>query len=68
LWQETLVTRLAALMEKILDDGFYLPAIGFAFRRGGREYRFLKAIFFFYPASSIQHPVSDSFCDKLSFL
>jgi hypothetical protein len=31
-------------MEKMLDAGFCLPAIGFAFRRGGRGYWFLKVI------------------------
>jgi hypothetical protein len=40
-------------MEKMLDAGFCLPAIGFAFRRGGWGYWFLKVISLFYPASSI---------------
>jgi hypothetical protein len=55
LWQETLVTHRIALMEKMLDAGFCLPAIGFAFRRGGRGYWFLRVIILFYPASSIQY-------------
>jgi hypothetical protein len=45
-------------MDQMLDAGFCLPAIGFAFRRGGRGYWFLKVIIFVYPASSIQYPVS----------
>jgi hypothetical protein len=43
-------------MEKMLDAGFCLPAIGFAFRRGGRGYWVLKVITFI--LSSIKHPVS----------
>jgi hypothetical protein len=43
-------------MEKMLDAGFCLPAIGFAFRRGVRGYWFLKVIILI--LSSIKHPVS----------
>jgi len=43
-------------MEKMLDAGFCLPAIGFAIRRGGRGYWFLKVIILI--LSSIKHPVS----------
>jgi hypothetical protein len=39
----------------MLDAGFCLPAIGFAFRRGGWGYWFLKVIIFI--LSSIQYPV-----------
>jgi hypothetical protein len=43
-------------MEKMLDAGFCLPAIGFAFRRGGRGYWIFKGNYLF--LSSIKHPVS----------
>jgi hypothetical protein len=46
-------------MEKMLDAGFCLPAIGFAFRGGGRGYWFLKVIILF--LSSIKYPVSAYF-------
>jgi hypothetical protein len=45
-----------ALMEKMLDAGFCLPAIGFAFRRCGRGYWIFKGNYLF--LSSIKHPVS----------
>jgi hypothetical protein len=45
-------------MDQMLDAGFCLPAIGFAFRRGGRGYSILKEVILIYPASSIQYPVS----------
>jgi hypothetical protein len=40
-------------MDLMLDAGFCLPAIGFAIRRGGREYSILKGSYSFF-----QHPVS----------
>jgi hypothetical protein len=43
-------------MEKMLDAGLCLPAIGFAFRRGGRGYWVFKGNYLF--LSSIKHPVS----------
>jgi hypothetical protein len=43
-------------MEKMLDTGFCLPAIGFAFRQGGRGYWIFKGNYLF--LSSIQYPVS----------
>jgi hypothetical protein len=43
-------------MDQMLDAGFCQPAIGFAFRRGGRGYSILKGS---YPElSSIKYPVS----------
>jgi hypothetical protein len=43
----------------MLDAGFCLPAIGFAFRRGGRGYWIFKGNYLF--LSSIKHPVSSIF-------
>jgi hypothetical protein len=43
-------------MGKMLNAGFCLPAIGFAFRRGGRGYWIFKSNYLF--LSSIQYPVS----------
>jgi hypothetical protein len=51
-------------MEKMLDAGFCLPAIGFAFCRGGREYWIFKGNYLF--LSSIQYPVSWVLWDKRS--
>jgi hypothetical protein len=45
-------------MEMMLDAGFCLPAIGFAFRRGGRGYWIFKdnyPYFIQHQASSIQY-------------
>jgi hypothetical protein len=45
-------------MEKMLDAGFCLPAIGFAFRRGGRGYWIFKGNYLFlsqHQASSDQY-------------
>ncbi len=45
-------------MEKMLDAGFCLPAIGFAFRRVGRGYWIFKGnypYFIRHQASSIQY-------------
>jgi hypothetical protein len=41
----------------MLDARYYLPAIGFAFRRGGRGYWIKQGINFSY-LSSIEYPVS----------
>jgi hypothetical protein len=46
-------------MKKMLDAGFCLPAIGFAFRRGGRGYWIFKGnylCFIQHQASSICSP------------
>jgi hypothetical protein len=43
-------------MDQMLDAGFCLPAIGFAFRRGGRGYSILKGSYPYF--SSIKYPVS----------
>jgi hypothetical protein len=43
-------------MEKMLDAGFCLPAIGFAFRRVWRGYWIYKGNYLF--LSCIKHPVS----------
>ena len=51
-------THFIALIEKMLDAGLCLPAIGFAFRRGGRGYWVLKdnyPYFILHRASSIQY-------------
>jgi hypothetical protein len=45
-------------MDQMLDAGFCLPAIGFASGEAGGDTGYLKVIIFFYPASSIQYPVS----------
>jgi hypothetical protein len=54
-------------MEKMLDAGFCLPAIGFASGEAGGDTGYLKVIIFFYPASSIQYPVSETLWNKRSF-
>jgi hypothetical protein len=51
-------------MEKMLDAGFCLPAIGFAFRRGGRGYWIFKDNYLFF----IQDPVSETLWNKRLFL
>jgi hypothetical protein len=43
-------------MDQMLDAGVCLPAIGFAFRRGGRGYSILKGSYPYF--SIIQYPVS----------
>ncbi len=53
-------------MDQMLDAGFYLPAIGFAFRRGGRGYSILKGS---YPyLSSIQYLANCGINDRFQLV
>jgi hypothetical protein len=60
LWLKIWITPWAAVMEKMLDAGFCLPAIASRSGEAGGDTGSLKVIIFFYPASSIQYPVSET--------
>jgi hypothetical protein len=67
LWQDALVTNCFAFSEAMLDAGFCLPTIASRSGEAGGDAGYLKVIIFFYPASSIQDPVSETIWDKPSF-